>query len=511
MANYRRSVRSWRNLSLDMEHANGPAHLPRFLETLASLYAALLFFAVAVAPLVPEEVMWGFGAMLLIGVLGVSMVAGLRILRDFPLMIWSPLPWFLFSSAAYFGFGPLVYFSGVEEAVIRMDASFPVNPNDLLKATQLNLAFLATTVFAFRVGTGPLPAFQIPPPIAFTTQHLWRAASAALVIGLPVFILASLPHALGRLDFTLPGSLGRLEDFLLIAIVPLYYLARRRAPYSRLLLGGLVGALLGVGFLTFAKTAVLKVVLVIGLAAFSVAPSFRRLLQVGALAAFLFVLLQPLVHFGRAAIGWGATDGNTASLTERAGFMREGFSAEAAYSQQRLGWWTRLNYAAEQTFAVVAYDEGRPGDSLVTALYAPIPRYLWPEKPIITGQSREWNFLVRGIRTSSASPGIAAEAYWNGGWLALVGIGSFYGLLMARLGMFSMKKILDGDLSYLIVGFGGIWLGARSDGWFAADVVGGGGITVALALLIWAIRTGFLQRRRRWRQRPRTPRGQPAG
>ncbi len=85
-----------------------------------------------------------------------------------------------------------------------------------------------------------------------------------------------------------------------------------------------------------------------------------------------------------------------------------------------------VNIAA---FVISQYDSGLPGDSVRNLLYSFIPRFLWPEKPLVTPGAELWT-LVSGEVGNNISPGYFADAYWNFGWiglpLLLVPVGFFF-------------------------------------------------------------------------------------
>jgi oligosaccharide repeat unit polymerase len=63
------------------------------------------------------------------------------------------------------------------------------------------------------------------------------------------------------------------------------------------------------------------------------------------------------------------------------------------------------------------------GKTLITWLYAPIPRELWPEKPLIQYGPIIGKYIY-GLDGSGVPPGIIAELYWNFAIVGLI-IGSF--------------------------------------------------------------------------------------
>ena len=76
------------------------------------------------------------------------------------------------------------------------------------------------------------------------------------------------------------------------------------------------------------------------------------------------------------------------------------------------------------------------------ALYIPIPRVLWPDKPSISDTGVDFNYLLNLDIYTSSSPGIFAEAYWNGGWFYVALICLAVGFLFAGFTRYSVQKCI---------------------------------------------------------------------
>ena len=134
-------------------------------------------------------------------------------------------------------------------------------------------------------------------------------------------------------------------------------------------------------------------------------------------------------------------------------------------------WWVRLNYANAQQFAMQEFESGSPGNSLKLALIAPIPRLLWPDKPIIES-GRDFYERLTGHTTATFGIGFFCEAYWNGGWLAVILCSAAIGWLFAMITRVLGEELLLGNLWALP--FALLWVrgGARVDGWMHTEIVG---------------------------------------
>jgi hypothetical protein len=131
------------------------------------------------------------------------------------------------------------------------------------------------------------------------------------------------------------------------------------------------------------------------------------------------------------------------------------------------------------------YDTGVPSPSLDLLLATFIPRFLWPDKPIITQIGVDFNFAATGSQTSSSAPGLFADAYWNFGWsgvaLLMVPLGAIFGYIS----VFALNVLTLRRWIYFPLVFMGMKMGLRTDGFIVADIVG----TVVLMIAGYAILT----------------------
>jgi hypothetical protein len=78
---------------------------------------------------------------------------GFNIVRKFPIMVWSPLLWFLGACALYFGFGPLVYYYGGESSILYADSFYAVIEKDIFRTNFLNTLCIAVILCVFKFGS----------------------------------------------------------------------------------------------------------------------------------------------------------------------------------------------------------------------------------------------------------------------------------------------------------------------------------------------------------------------
>jgi hypothetical protein len=398
------------------------------------------------------------------------------VVRVQPLAVWSPLPWFLAVYALYYGFGPLSYLFGSEESIAFMDAYYPVEASDLLHTNTLNsvaLLCVCAGVLFWQAGIGSGKAPESSGFRSVPDGYVRRVVMVFLAIGLPVKYALSLPYQLGLYDFVVPGSVAFLSKLVGLTLIILigYYGVLPRA--YRVLTHVLLVSELLTAAMTFSKLEILTTLLMIVLGLY-LRHSRMRTIVVGALVlCALYALLVPFVLFARAAYdprGVSSMSDLAASAGEYRGLDEHDLDTLLAGAQI---WWTRLSYANAQTFAIQSFDSGAAGDSLTMAVYAFVPRALYPDKPMMSVGDKFTELVTGREATSFSAAGIFGEAYWNGGWVPLMVMGILVGVALAGIGAFSMRAIGEGGLAYLPVVFIGLLMGLRPDDWFVLVYLGG--------------------------------------
>jgi hypothetical protein len=405
---------------------------------------------------------------------------GLQTLRNNQMMIWTPIPWFFFACAAYYGLGPLIYYYGNSASRIYINQFYRVDDLGLLRINLLDTAGVGLVIIGFLVGW-TFVSDKCPRQMARASiKSLRLTVLVFLSLGLPVEYFLYIPYTFGWTNFTLASSVGQLSHFTGLAIIPLIVLIHRGHKKWRLLLYGLIASELFFSFITFSKLSLILTMIKIILGIYVCAGRLRVFLYGMAciLAAYLFVV--PVVSFARDQIDKTERPG----IEERTDIVIRYFSyvdtSEGGDVSGREGWWVRLNFSHIQNFVVDQYDRGRPSESLMPLFYILIPRLLWPEKPNISLLGTELTYLVNGTSSSSNSPGFfGAEAYWNGGYLMVIIVCLYVGGVFAGLTRYALQKISQEEFLYLPVIFAGIKIGTYPDDWFVAGYVGGMGIIIA--------------------------------
>jgi hypothetical protein len=397
--------------------------------------------------------------------MGVCLWGAYRLASVSSLSLWTPALWLLFTSAIYYGFGPLVYPFGTPESVDFADKDFPVDEHSLLRSNLLNSVGIGIETLVLAIGAAVFPARVNPSaPREFDCNYtlMWMC----LIVGGTVKYLFTLPFTLGLLPFILPGSIQHLAGLTNSAIILIIlHIHRGNKHYWPLLLIVLCCEVVG-GLMALSKTEVILTALAVILGRYLCRPTLWPLIRsILILGVFYVFVLSPFVSFARIAFGsFGVT--NVEDLGESVEtYGDNGKEALAMIQPGVQAWWTRFNYANVQAFTMESYDEGVPGKSLSALPFILVPRVLYHDKPLMM-PGRELTFLIQGDNViTSTGLGFYGEAYWNGGWGMVLVVSVCLGVILMIFGRFAMTMIATRQFAYMPVIMIGIWMGLRPDEW----------------------------------------------
>jgi hypothetical protein len=353
-----------------------------------------------------------------------------------------------------------------------MDSYFPVDEHSLFRTNLLNSIGIASVCSAATLGTVALRSSKSA-SAEYSHAETKRIMWLFVTVGATVKYLFALPYALGLLTWVLPGSIQHLSGLLSAAIMLLFVIIHHGDRKYRWLLYPLIGSELVSSLITFAKIETILTVIAIVLARYLCRPNLKLLIGSGVAIILLYsLILSPFVSFARLAVraGGGTELQQLAATVEEYGATDRDDLAGLLPGVQ--GWWTRLSYTNAQTFAMQAYDTGAPGRTFVLLPWVLVPRIVYPDKPVMTS-GRNFDELVKGVDVDSSSgAGVFGEAYWNGGWAAVVGASLYLGILFVGFGRFATDAIAKQRYGYLPVVMIGVVMGLRPDDWFVPTYVG---------------------------------------
>jgi hypothetical protein len=408
---------------------------------------------------------------------GVLTLGNIRMARMNPDAMWTALFWFRLSTAAYFGFGNLVPIFSNPETLTYLEAFFFFQSGDIATLNVL----VAASVLAVLGTAALMPLFAGKTRTNTAPQRGSELGRDILYFGLAFYVagaavkyLVLLPFQLGSMEETLAGSIGALSAFTFVGMYLLSAWSFERARYMLPVLLALLTLDFAVGLLTFAKQEPMFLLLMFLLGMLRRGVTLVRLTFALLLVSVSYLAITPIVAHSRQVVM--QRHGSPASLSERlyiaSSYFTEGASLTTAEEALIDFSSVRLSYVNQATFAIRMYDAGVPSGSLDHLLATLIPRFLWPDKPIITQIGVDFNFAATGSHTSSAAPGLFADAYWNFGWSGVGLLMIPLGAILGYISIFALDVMRQRRWIYFPLILIGMRLGLRTDGFIVADIVG---------------------------------------
>ena len=407
----------------------------------------------------------------------------LFLMKRYPLTIWSPLPWFLLTSSAFYGFGPLAYYFSTPETVDFMDGLYVVNERSLLRTNLLNSVCIGTMTLtaAILVLIAPMRATNIR---EYHQQSTKRLAWVFLALAAPVKYFLVLPHITGTLSYVLPGAIQHLSQFMGAAIILLFIVIARGEKRYIPLVALILLTEVGFGLIELSKTALMQTGLLMLLGFWLRRPNIAVVMVSGLCGALLYVtVLSPFVTFARIVIGASSAKETADIDTAMSAYDNIGRHDLAVLSPEVQGWWARLSYANVQAFAMERFDEGNRGTTFELLPYVVVPRILKSDKPLMTS-GIEFTQLLLGMEdTTHTGLGFFGESYWNGGWPLVLVTCVYVASVLVVISRFAMRVMLNHEYAYMPIVLFGIQLtltGATD--WFVPTFAQG-----LLEVLVWLL------------------------
>lgn len=387
---------------------------------------------------------------------------------------WAPLLWWRLAMMAYSGVGSLLPVVASPETRNYVDSFFRTFPTDVVKYNLVSSLFalilLATVRLVLWAGTRR-NRFAVGLGVERSSLSAVEFGVVAILLALPVRVFGTILPLITGNPSALPGSVSMLELLSSVgyALLVAYYLEKRSKKLWLVLALVVFDSVLGL--LSFAKLSMLFPLAMASLGALYQRPTLKRLGGLTALLTGLYVIATPMVSYGR-AMDWAIVGGQRPPTAERSIEILRGFTFEKAQDPGTEGIqfaWARVAYYNAGSFAISRYDQGIPGNSLENLGVVLIPRVLYPDKPIITDISTEFNFLVTGTADSASNPGIPSEGYWVAGWWGVLAFAVLMGVAFAIWSIYALRVIQMQAWHLLFVVLIGIRVGTRIDGLFVAD------------------------------------------
>lgn len=456
-------------------------HEKHFIVFLAFLLFILLLSALIGDTGTNDLINWVGPILLLIGCL----VTGFRLAKANSVNLLLPYTWFLVATAAFFGFGPLLYNFGSSNTILRVQSAWKLQGSDLFWVNFNNIlgVFVVSLSYYILVGIKKrdFGRVQITAKQVFSEKKL---VFGMLLLGGLVKYTLVLPYEFG-FRATLPGSVLAAASLMKLVLFLLGYMAARYRGKWIYILVAVAVIELTVDVLRLSKTEVLTTLFMPALGAFYYSRRTRLLVIAGLCTSIVYFLLYPMVVGGRGEISKLYGNHYNATLSQRADILTSGaLEKSTGYNDSDQGWWRRLNYAHVQAFVMNEYRSGRPGDSYKNILSVFVPRILWRGKPIMSNISIDFTELFSGHRGSATGLGVFAEAFWVGGWFMVLAISSAVGAIFAVVTRLLYSHLIVREFLFLPAAFLGIKIGTKVTGYFVTGYLGAVVIFLAYFLII---------------------------
>jgi len=411
----------------------------------------------------------------------VVLCASVAMLNKALVFIYNPLFWFLITASLYYGIGALFYSYGNEYSLWYLSYYNYVPPEDMAKVNTISCAAVLFLLAGFYVaGNLKLPYPPIGRQFHNINQNINMFALVCLTIGWGSRLLARVLIFIKGEEYIMPGIVYNLDVFCYVPIVAVgTKFFKRKSTKMRWVLFALVFSEIIYGITTKSKTGILMPIILVLSGYFIATKDIRRLIIGGVLLALSYVLIiQPFITISRITQGMGRTSG--ISISQAAGSFKEYLSDQESSiadvdfdkSVDQLSPLIRFSLWNAQGFALKEYDQGRAGRTVENIIYTPIPRVIWPGKPIMT-MGHYWTPLVTGSDAGGGTgPGYIFELYWNGGYF-LVFLGMFsLGILFRYTGMLNMHLMGSGQIFWAPIFVLSFMVSYNQEGWFAPSFGG---------------------------------------
>ncbi len=395
-----------------------------------------------------------------------------RISKHF-ILVWSPVTWFFMASTLIFGMGPLIYYYGDAHSIRTLDMYWIMDDTMLLRTNVLNSV---GTLFVC-VGHRLMRATSWRPKGRRTTVDeclpmALKMFKWIIIFALPLKLYIYSMKYMYPFDFTYSAFVDQVASLCNVCITLSFFIWQSgRARYAWIAIPLL---LLDATFslLAFSK-AYLIIPFIQAVIGIFMARKHFSVLVVGFLVVVsLYMWVKPLVDMGR-----GEFNNRQQRLDYRvefvsdflAGNMKQSATVSMANSEH---WWTRQSFNSTEAYMINSYDNGHAGETIQNVWVVFIPRFIWPDKPIVTNAVFDLIYELLGTSCTSVGATLYGEAYWNGGWWMVFITSLYVGAMMCILARFSIYYMQVLDLRWLPVAIMGIYYGLSVEAWFVPVFVG---------------------------------------
>ena len=412
---------------------------------------------------------WVHGAWCALGLL-IAIAVLLRALRrDFQMALRDHLVMFTAAFAFYFLFGASLLSFGSEEEIARSLNYYFIDARAGLQVDAVN-----------GIGFGIALITSAISPRRWFERHTARVASVASNVSPPLVMFLLIIFGSGAMLNALSVDFGFRDGVVggvwraasLFSTVAVFLGAAYRGKFARTMrVAAILLALTSAvaGLLLFNKTQVLISLgaLITGLAMRYRAPLIFPVGLVG--LALVYLAIGGVVSYGRGQLG----EESTTALSVRWRIAMDGFTARfAGDDRAQTTPWGRLCYVPSQGAAMDFFDADAGGDEIRLIPWLFVPRFIAPDKPIITQSGADFHEKITGHKGSSTGQGIFSSGYYNAGWLGVILASVICGWILAQTSAAANAILSQRAMLMLPLGLLGYTSRSASTDISCADYVG---------------------------------------
>jgi hypothetical protein len=394
-------------------------------------------------------------------VLVVGGIANIHMVRQDPNTLLTPLFATRLIALVVFGIGALSHNWLSAIAQSSADYMMVTSPEEAARVNMLWLGGMDVILIGVLASLQLFSGMQLRPKI-FATHFSFNTALALVLFGfVPVFLILT--------SHTLPNLIANL--FLALQLSGMFLMARissnKISAYIWISLS--IGALIMLSLFFMNKTIVLYPVLALVLGFISIKASFTRIALGSVTVLGLFIFIAPIVTQLRE--NHVEQHGSLGDIS--VGEQIEAISAQdflhREQTEQPNSANSRLDYVVPAAFAMNQYDSGFKIDTIENSAAALVPRFLWPDKPVLT-TGDQVNHRMGFQGTNSIGVTVFADIYWNLGWVGLI-LGFGMGIYTGLITIVSRELMRMDDWFMLPFVMAAFRMGVSLDGEFVASML----------------------------------------
>ena len=397
---------------------------------------------------------------------------------------------FILTFSLFFMFGPLLQVFGNIEEIEYSRHFFSITAESAVTVLGANLIGLGITLMvgrAFNFGyfiNSTIKVFS-----RFPTFNMLFTSSVLVLVGLAfkAYVLYNdlFVHAI-------ISGLYRIAQLLLPVGIFLYFkeYGFKKNLFLMFFLCSILLYSLG-GLLEFNKTEVIIPILALtgGLLVRKI--TLPKLIVSITILGALMAFLQPINIDGRNE----ALRRFNPSLNQRIEIYQAAYRGELKnYNLANIGIWSRLDYTAPNAAAMWLYENGNGEESYKLIPWIFVPRFLYPDKPEMTGAGSKLTEKVLGFDTSSTGLGVFISGYYDLGWFGLIGVSILVGIMLAWYRAVIVASQISKSTILLIIGLSGHWMAIMVSGDYLSMYLGPMVTTLYLFYAFVFVHTIFLRK-----------------